>query len=128
IINKNKNLKVRLIIGGSGPLLRKMKNYINKKSLGDYIKMEGLIAEKDKANFLASADVAVFPSIGGESFGIVLVEAIASGSRVVIGGNNPGYNYVLGGVTDTLVNPTDPNEMAMKIIRLLDDETLANNL
>lgn len=96
--------KTRLIIGGKGPLKAKAKHLIRP---GREIIMAGYISEKEKANFLASADIAVFPSTTGESFGIVLVEAMAAGSGVVLGGNNPGYKSVLGAQPYLLFDPVD---------------------
>lgn len=43
----------------------------------------GLVSERDKARLLRSADVYVAPNLGGESFGIVLVEAMAAGAPVL---------------------------------------------
>lgn len=60
------------------------------------IDFPGFVDEKDKPALLASADIAVFPSISGESFGIVLVEAIAAGAGVVLAGDNPGYRSTVG--------------------------------
>jgi len=71
-----------------------------------------MLVKKKKANFLASADIAVFPSISGESFGIVLVEAMAAGSGVVLGGNNPGYKSVLGQQPYLLFSPRDTEAFA----------------
>jgi phosphatidylinositol alpha-mannosyltransferase len=65
----------------------------------------GFIDEADKPALLASADIAVFPSLYGESFGIVLIEAMAAGSGVVLGGNNPGYASVLGAMPEALFEP-----------------------
>ena len=69
------------------------------------VNFAGFITEQEKPSYLAAADLAVFPSLGGECFGIVLIEAMAAGSRVVIGGDNPGYRSVLGERPDQLVDP-----------------------
>ena len=47
----------------------------------------------------------VFPSSGGESFGIVLLEAMASGRSAVLAGNNPGYASVMAPRPDLLFDP-----------------------
>ena len=87
----------RLLLCGAGPLESKIHKYIDVHNLHKFVECTGKISEQEKPNYLASADLAVFPSKSGESFGIVLVEAIASGARVTLGGDNPGYRYVLGG-------------------------------
>ena len=79
------------------------------------ITFTGFVDEKDKPALLASADIAVFPSTGGESIGIVLIEAMAAGSRVVIGGDNVGYRSVLGTNENLLVKPQDTKEFSERI-------------
>lgn len=117
--------KTRLIICGKGPLKTKAKNIVSKER--DVI-FAGYISEKDKANYLASADIAVFPSISGESFGIVLVEAMAAGSGVVIGGNNPGYKSVLGQQPYLLFNPKDTKAFAEHLKMFINDQGLRQKM
>jgi len=113
--------KTRLIIGGKGPLKAKAKHML---SGNRDVVLSGYISEKDKADFLASADIAVFPSISGESFGIVLVEAMAAGSGVVLGGNNPGYKSVLGPQPYLLFDPKDTKAFTEHLKLFIDDEKL----
>jgi phosphatidyl-myo-inositol alpha-mannosyltransferase len=101
-------------IASSGPLMDKLKKYVIDNSL-DNVKFIGFVDEKDKPTLLASADIAVFPSTGGESFGIVLIEAMASGSRVVLGGNNVGYRSVLKDYPKQLINPKDTKAFAKRL-------------
>jgi phosphatidyl-myo-inositol alpha-mannosyltransferase len=84
----------------------------------------GFVSERDKASLLASAELAVFPSLGGESFGIVLIEAMAAGAGVVLGGNNLGYKSVLGSWPSTLFDPRDTPAFSNCLQRFLDDEHL----
>lgn len=60
-----------------------------------------------------------FPATGGESFGIVLLEAMASRAGVVIGGNNPGYASVLAPWPETIIDPYDTISFATQLERLL---------
>ncbi|CAN5445691.1 phosphatidyl-myo-inositol alpha-mannosyltransferase [soil metagenome] len=115
----------RLIIGGKGPLRQKAKNLVSKAR--DVI-FAGYVSEKEKADFLASADIAVFPSISGESFGIVLVEAMAAGAGVVLGGNNPGYKSVLGPQPYLLLDPLDTAGFAEHLKLFIDDEKLRKQM
>jgi phosphatidylinositol alpha-mannosyltransferase len=89
-----------LVIGGAGPLSQQARNLARGVS---GISFCGFISESDKPSFLASADIAVFPSTAGESFGIILIEAMASGAGIVLGADNPGYKSVLGEHTGALV-------------------------
>ena len=84
----------------------------------------GYIPEQDKPRFFHSCDVFCAPSLGFESFGIVLLEAMASG-RPVVASNIPGYRSVLtDGREGLLVEPGNPEALAAALIRLLRDPDL----
>jgi phosphatidylinositol alpha-mannosyltransferase len=107
--------KIEVVIGGKGPLLPKLKAYTSQAKLQGTVSYAGFIDESDKPMFLRQADIAVFPAVGGESFGIVLLEAMAAGSGVVIGGNNPGYASVLAPFPETLFDPNDTSAFSKKL-------------
>jgi phosphatidyl-myo-inositol alpha-mannosyltransferase len=68
------------------------------------------------------------PSTGRESFGIVLLEAMAAG-KPVVAGDNPGYSAVLGRCeTGVLVPPKDPQALGISLVRLLADGELRDRL
>ncbi len=124
------NTKVpRLLLCGDGPdkaMLQRLAEKI--KHRGGDIVFTGFLKEEDKAGYLASADVAVFPSTGGESFGIVLIEAMAAGAKVVLGGDNDGYKTVLGDQPFSLVHPQDTVAFADRLHSMLFDEDFATTL
>jgi phosphatidylinositol alpha-mannosyltransferase len=70
----------------------------------------GVLTEEDKLRRLAGADVLCAPSLGGESFGMVLLEAMAAGTAV-IASDIPGYRDAAGG-TACLVSPGDASALA----------------
>jgi phosphatidylinositol alpha-mannosyltransferase len=70
----------------------------------------------------------VFPSTGGESFGIVLIEAMAAGARVVLGGNNPGYKSILGPQPYLLFNPKDLRSFADHLSLFINDQQLRDRM
>lgn len=120
---------------GMGPLLDECRR--RAAALHTPVTFPGFVSEQEKATLLASADVAVFPSTGGESFGIVLLEAIAAGSGVTLAGDNPGYRSTLLGDTDALF-PVDARgdaaaernaeTLARRIARALTDADWAARL
>ncbi len=86
--------------------------------LRHHINFLGRISEKDKANFLASVGVYVAPNTGGESFGIILAEALASGGNVVAS-DIPAFDSLLGhGKYGTLFESENSHDLAEKIIYL----------
>jgi phosphatidylinositol alpha-mannosyltransferase len=119
-------LKYDVCIAGKGELLDKLKKYAEVNNVTN-VQFMGFIAEKDKPALLASADIAVFPSTGGESFGIVLIEAMAAGSRVVLGGDNVGYRSVLGTQEKLLIKPQNTQEFADRLHYYLTNEKARSN-
>lgn len=118
---------VRVNIFGDGELRPELEAFVETHGLGDNVIFHGFIDEDDKADFLASADVVVFPSTGGEAFGIVLVEAMATGKSVVLGGDNAGYRTVLEGYEDLLFDPLNHEQLAAKIDFYLKDAKAAED-
>lgn len=118
---------VVLTIAGTGPLRNRLERMAAKLGITDQVRFVGFVPESDKARLLASADIAVFPSTGGESFGIVLVEAMAAGSGVVVAGDNPGYASV---ITDQQqrVNPRHIASFAQKLDQLISDQQLRKKI
>ncbi len=103
---------VAVFICGTGPLEQELKQYVTANRLSSVVTFLGYVSEQQKLDYLASADLTVLPSTGGESFGIVITEAMAAGSDVVIAGRNAGYSAVLGEKQNQLVDPTDTQSFA----------------
>jgi len=81
----------------------------------------GQVSDDDKAAMLATADVYVAPNTGGESFGIVLAEAMAAGAPV-IASDLPAFARVLDdGRCGVLVPVGEPGPLAAALSRLLGD-------
>jgi phosphatidylinositol alpha-mannosyltransferase len=88
----------------------------------------GRLSEAEKARRLRGATVACFPSIEGESFGIVLLEAMAS-STAVVASDLTGYRHVArGGREALLVEPGDAASLRSALRRVLDEEVSRSNL
>ena len=101
----------RVILCGKGPLQAKIESFIQENRLEDTVELVGFVSEEDKPRYYASSDISVFPSTGGESFGIVLTEAMASGKAVVLGGDNAGYRSVLGVQSELLFDTNSPKQL-----------------
>lgn len=113
----------RLIIAGDGPGRRKLELFATELGLKN-VEFLGYINDDEKIRHMQSANVCCAPAIYGESFGIVLIEALACGSPVVAGAN-PGYASVLTGRgTIGLVNPYDAVDFARRLLLHLQDPGL----
>lgn len=81
----------------------------------------GFVPPAELPRYYAGCDVFCAPSIERESFGIVLLEAMAAG-RAVVAGDNPGYaSVVSNGAEGLLVPPKDPQALALALVRVLAD-------
>jgi phosphatidylinositol alpha-mannosyltransferase len=119
---------VKLVIAGGGPERQALETLVRQKGISDSVTFLGYVKEEDKPQLLGDADIACFPSLYGEAFGIVLIEAMASGSGPVLAGDNPGYRSVLGDRPDSLVDPNDKQAFASRLSQLLDDPKLSQEL
>lgn len=115
---------IRVIVIGKGSLLPKLRQFVARNGLDKIVEFAGFVPEDDKPDYLATADIAVLPSTGGESFGIVIVEAMAAGADVVVAGDNPGYRSVLGQAEKQLVKPTDTEAFAATLKHFLQDKAV----
>lgn len=120
--------QLKVVICGTGPQQDQLEAWVSTRGLGKVVSFAGFITEEQKASYLASANVAIFPSLGGESFGIVLIEAMAAGAGVVLGGNNPGYASVLQPIPDSLFDPNHPQAIASVLQRAYSDPQCAQHI
>ncbi|MEI7579242.1 MAG: glycosyltransferase family 4 protein [bacterium] len=114
---------MRLMIVGKGSLKPQLENFVKRHRLSG-VEFVGFVSETDKANYLATADICVFPAIEGESFGIVLLEAMAN-SKAIIAGDNKGYRTVmLNEGSFLLVDTKDIDLFTTKLRVLIENEKL----
>jgi phosphatidylinositol alpha-mannosyltransferase len=110
---------LRLLVAGPGeqePALAAMTPAVRER-----VTMLGLVSEADKARMLRSVDLYVAPNIGGESFGIILTEAMAAGTAVVAADLDAFRRVLDDGAVGTLVEVGNPDALAAGIAGLLDD-------
>jgi phosphatidylinositol alpha-mannosyltransferase len=116
---------IELIIAGSGPNGRSLKDYTRRHKLKN-VQFVGHVSEREKKALLKAADVYCSPALYGESFGIVLLEAMAMGA-VIVAGDNPGYSSVMSGRGRlSLVDPLSVNEFKNRLELMLYDKEIRN--
>ena len=116
---------VRLWIAGDGPEAEMLRQRV----AGDArIEWLGRITDEEKASRLVAADAFCAPSLHGESFGVVLLEAMAADTPIVAS-DLPGYSNVARlGRDALLVPPGDSAQLAEGLRRVLTDASLAAGL
>ena len=113
----------RLLLIGTGPQEREARRYVATRRLTG-VEFLGRVSDEDKARFFATADVYVSPATGQESFGIVLLEAMASGTAIVCSDIHGYKGVVRRGEQALLVPPRNTDALVAAIARLLGDGEL----
>jgi len=118
----------RLIIVGPGTRLRgKYEKQVKKHSLKDVV-FVGYTNYEELPRYYKTADVFCAPATGWESFGIVLLEAMAVG-KPIVASNIDGYASILThGAEGLLVPPKDEKSLAQALTSLLNDEELRQKM
>ena len=117
--------ETRVWIASDGPETAEL---MAKSAGDDRIEWLGRITDEDKFARLKAADVFCAPSLGGESFGVVLIEAMAAGATVVASSLDGYRNVATDGVDSLLVPPGDAALLASALESALSDRELAARL
>jgi glycosyltransferase involved in cell wall biosynthesis len=120
---------IKLVLVGSGDSLEDYKNYAKTHGLSRNTKFVGMLHGKSLAKQYNDTNVLILPSTSNaESFGIVLIEAMAC-KKPVIGSRVGGIPYVIdNGENGLLVEPKNTQQLAHTITTLLKNSTLAKRL
>ncbi|MGB6244923.1 glycosyltransferase family 4 protein [Gordonia sp. (in: high G+C Gram-positive bacteria)] len=117
IVEEFPDVTVLVVGGGDEKALRR-----RARELSGHLHFLGMVDDETKARALASADVYVAPNLGGESFGIVLVEAMAAGAAVVASDLVAFQRVLDGGTAGRVVETGSPVALADAVVELLGDE------
>ena len=117
---------VRVLVAGPGDSEEFLKDVPS--HLARRFEFLGRISEEEKADFLHSVSLYVAPNTGGESFGIILAEALAGGAAVVAS-DIPAFQALLGdGKYGSLFTSEDNASLATAVVDLLQDDERRNKL
>jgi phosphatidylinositol alpha-mannosyltransferase len=116
---------VTLWVGGTGPQTEALRA----RHGGDpRIEWLGRLSDDEVASRMRGADVFCAPSLHGESFGVVLLEAMAAGAVVVASALDGYANVATDGVDALLTPPGDSQALSATLVRVLDDGRLRDRL
>jgi phosphatidylinositol alpha-mannosyltransferase len=116
---------VRVWVAGSGPDTDRLRRAVQHDRRIEFL---GRVTDAEKVARLRGADVFCAPSLHGESFGVVLLEAMAAGTTVVASGLDGYRNVATDGVDSLLVPPGDAGALAAALQRALADDDLRTAL
>jgi phosphatidylinositol alpha-mannosyltransferase len=114
----------RLLLVGGGPQEREARRYVATRRLRG-VEFLGRVSDDEKAQLFRTADVYVSPATGRESFGIVLLEAMAAGAPIVASDIHGYKGVVRRGQEALLVPPRSPKLIAASVGRLLREPEFA---
>ncbi|MDG5814753.1 glycosyltransferase family 4 protein [Chitinispirillales bacterium ANBcel5] len=127
LINNYTTKEYRLLVVGNGTLTNFYRNKLDPQVL-DKVEFLGDVSFEDLPKYYKTAHIFCSPATNRESFGIVLIEAMASGVPI-IAGNNEGYRKVIkDNVNGILVDPENPEALARCIANLVEKENLRKSL
>jgi phosphatidylinositol alpha-mannosyltransferase len=112
--------RARLLVVGDSYLRPQFERSVP-EALRDHVRFLGHVPQQDLARWYATGDIFVSPASGKESFGIVLLEAMACG-RAVVASDIPGYrSVVVPDVNGVVFPPGDRAALARTLVALIDD-------
>ncbi|MCX4524868.1 MULTISPECIES: glycosyltransferase family 4 protein [unclassified Streptomyces] len=110
---------VRLLVAGRGDEEEAVASL--PAGLRSRVEFLGMVSDEDKARLLRSVDVYVAPNTGGESFGIILVEALSAGAAVLASDLDAFAQVLDQGAAGELFANEDADDLAAAAVRLLRD-------
>jgi phosphatidylinositol alpha-mannosyltransferase len=119
-----RDIDLELIVAGTGPLEKA--SHVLAEKLDVACRFLGRVSEEELPRLYRSVDVYCAPGLGGESFGIVLLEALAAGAPVVAS-DLAGYRAVASGAA-RLVPPGQAAALATELRAVLTDDAAANEM
>ncbi|MDD4322945.1 MAG: glycosyltransferase family 4 protein, partial [Dehalococcoidales bacterium] len=125
---RKKNDNVRLIVVGPGKVLRRSyERTVRKRGIEDVV-FVGRVTYDELPMYYQTADIYCSPATGGESFGIVLLEAMALG-KPIVASRIEGYRHVVtDGQEGILVPPKNSQSLAAALQKLIDDDNLRHQM
>ena len=117
---------VRYLIVGKGNDRDRLEHYIQDQQLEDTVTLAGFVPDEDLSDHYSLCDLYAMPS-KLEGFGIVYLEALASGRPVIASSMDGGADALCNGKLGALVNPESIDEIAETAIRIL-QKTYSNPL
>jgi phosphatidyl-myo-inositol alpha-mannosyltransferase len=124
---RKRHVDARLLVIGTGPKSREYRRFVGLRQVRD-VEFLGRVSDRDKARYFASADIFAAPATGQESFGIVLLEAMAAGVPIVASDIHGYKSVVQRGVQGLLVEPRNHRALAAALYKLANDEELRHQM
>jgi phosphatidylinositol alpha-mannosyltransferase len=124
---RKRRVDARLLVVGTGPKQREYRRFVGLRGIRD-VEWLGRVSDEQKVRYFASADIYCAPNTGQESFGIVLLEAMAAGVPIVASDIHGFKRVVERNVQGILVEPRNPRAIAAALYALARDPELRHEM
>jgi phosphatidylinositol alpha-mannosyltransferase len=124
---RKRHVDARLLVAGTGPKQREYRRFVGLRGIRD-VEWLGRVSDEEKVRYFASADIYCAPNTGQESFGIVLLEAMAAGVPIVASDIHGFKRVVERNVQGILVEPRNPRAIAAALYALARDPDLRHEM
>jgi phosphatidylinositol alpha-mannosyltransferase len=124
---RKRRVDARLLVIGAGPKLREYRRFVGLRGIRD-VEWLGRVSDEDKVRYFASTDIYCAPNTGQESFGIVLLEAMAAGVPIVASDIHGFKRVVERNIQGLLVEPRNPRALAAALYSLARDPDLRHEM
>ncbi|MCD6461148.1 MAG: glycosyltransferase [Thermoplasmata archaeon] len=115
------------VVAGTGPEREALAREVSRRGVGDFFRVVGFVSDEEKIGLYQRADVFVLPS-KAETFGMVLLEAMAAGTPVVAAASGGILDVVRDGENGLLFPFGDSGSLADTLLRVLGDSGLRDGL
>jgi phosphatidyl-myo-inositol alpha-mannosyltransferase len=124
---RKRKVDARLLVVGDGPKRREYKRFVGLRGIRD-VEFLGRVSDEEKVRYFASADIYCAPNTGQESFGIVLLEAMAAGVPIVASDIHGFKNVMQRNVQGLLVEPKNARALAAALYTLARNDDLRHDM
>jgi len=124
---RKRKVDARLLVIGDGPKRREYRRFVGLRGIRD-VEWLGRVSDDEKVRYFASADIFCAPNTGQESFGIVLLEAMAAGVPIVASDIHGFKRVVERNVQGLLVEPKNHRALAAALYALARDPDLRHQM
>jgi glycosyltransferase involved in cell wall biosynthesis len=112
---------VRIILCGDGPLRIRFQEIVKDYGIGDYVYFAGLIKNEELPSYFSAADIYISSSLS-DGTSLSLLEAMACGLPVIVPDVSSYFEWINNNENGFVIPRKDSNQLALKIIQLLNDE------
>lgn len=120
--------EIKLVIAGEGMEMKNLKSYASKLSISDRVEFLNKVPHEMLFSLYQKASLLILPSVGLENSPLNIIESFSTGTPVVASNIGGIPELVVNGKTGYLFEPRNSQDLAIKILKLLNNPLLAKKM